>query len=143
MIYLPAVPFLATASFSTEDLSRGRVNYKRRYQLSTAEAETLAATDACKQIIHFRLFLRELGRKQQGPNILFEDNMAAIALVKNPEASRASRHYQLKLHFLKNLQERSIFEYRHCTTDLQLADSMTKPTPRDLFSKFRAWMGIA
>ena len=35
--------------------------------LSTAEAETLAATDACKQIIHFRLFLRELGRKQQGP----------------------------------------------------------------------------
>ena len=69
--------------------------------------------------------------------------MAAIALVKNPEASRASRHYQLKLHFLKNLQERSIFEYRHCTTDLQLAGSMTKPTPRGLFSKFRAWMGIA
>ena len=68
--------------------------------------------------------------------------MAAIALVKNPEASRASRHYQLKLHFLKTLQ-RSIFEYRHCTTDLQLADSMTKPTPRGLFSKFRAWMGIA
>jgi hypothetical protein len=111
--------------------------------LSTAEAETLAATDACKQIIHFRLFLRELGRKQIGPNILFEDNMAAIALVKNPEGSRASRHYQLKLHFLKNLKERSIFEYRHCTTDLQLADSMTKPTPRDLFTKFRAWMGIA
>ena len=69
--------------------------------------------------------------------------MEDIALVKNPEGSRASRQYQLRLHFLNNLQERNIFEYRHCTTDLQLADSMTKPTPRDLFSKFRAWMGIA
>jgi len=35
--------------------------------LSTAEAETNASVEALKQIMHFRLFMRELGMGQEGP----------------------------------------------------------------------------
>ena len=35
--------------------------------LSTAEAETIAATEAVKQVMHLRLFLRELGQEQVDP----------------------------------------------------------------------------
>ena len=43
----------------------------------------VASTEAAKQIIHYRLFLRELGRKQDGPSILFETTRL-LSLWQNP-----------------------------------------------------------
>jgi hypothetical protein len=45
--------------------------------LSTAEAETNASVEAVKQIMHFRLFMREFGMGQDGPSVVYEDNQAA------------------------------------------------------------------
>ena len=47
--------------------------------LSTSEAETNAATEAVKQLMHMRLFLRELGMRQKYPTVVYEDNNATIA----------------------------------------------------------------
>ena len=49
--------------------------------LSTAEAETNAAVEAVKSIVHTRLLMRELGRGPSGPTELYEDNAPAIAMV--------------------------------------------------------------
>ena len=57
--------------------------------LSTAEAETIAATEAIKQIMHLRLFLRELGHEQKYPTAVFEDNAAAIAFSEKREQSKS------------------------------------------------------
>ena len=110
--------------------------------LSTAEAETVASTEAAKQIIHYRLFLRELRRKQDGPSILFEDNQAAISMAESPELSARTKHYQIKVKFLRDIRARGIFQYQHVSTHDQLADAFTKPLPRDAFTKFRCWMGM-
>jgi len=65
-------------------LSGGLVHWMSKLQstvaLSTAEAETNASVEAVKQIMHFRLFMRELGMGQEGPSIVFEDNQAALSV---------------------------------------------------------------
>jgi hypothetical protein len=63
-------------------LAGGLVSWMSKLQstvaLSTAEAETNASVEAVKQIMHFRLFMRELGMGQDGPSVVFEDNQEAF-----------------------------------------------------------------
>jgi hypothetical protein len=67
--------------------------------LSTAGAETIASTEAVKQLMHLRLFLQELGQEQVEPPIVYEDNNAATSLAHDKEQSKRAKHYQLKAHF--------------------------------------------
>ena len=86
-------------------LNGGLVAWISRLQptvaLSTTEAETIATTDCVKLLMHLRLLLRELGREQQQPKIVYEDNQAAVKLTAMPEQSKRPKHYQMKVHFLK------------------------------------------
>ena len=50
--------------------------------LSTAEAETIAGVEAVKQIMHLRLFLRELNQEQLSPTTVWEDNNVHTQAVK-------------------------------------------------------------
>ena len=110
--------------------------------LSTAEAETNAGVEAVKQVMHMRLFLKELGEEQVGPSIIFEDNVAAIALAHGKEQSKRAKHYQIKVHFLNEQFQNGTFAYHKVGTKLQLGDVWTKSLPRDDFCKFRDWMGV-
>ena len=67
--------------------------------LSTAEAETIVGIEAVKQIMHLRLFLKELGQEQRKPSVVWEGNMAAISLGHGIEQSKRSKHYALKVAF--------------------------------------------
>lgn len=51
--------------------------------------------EVVKQICHMRLFLRELGC------VVFENNAAAIAFSKSGEHSKKTKHYMMKVHFLR------------------------------------------
>jgi hypothetical protein len=111
--------------------------------LSTAEAETIAGVEAVKQIMHLRLFLNELGLLQHGPTVVYEDNNAAIAMAKNEEQSKRSKHYQLKVRFLQDQFQRGIFSYSKVDTKEQLADAFTKALPWTEFVRCRDWMGVS
>ena len=110
--------------------------------LSTAEAETNAGVEAVKQLMHLRLFLRELGQEQTSPSTVFEDNNAAIALAHNKEQSKRAKHYQMKVHFLNEQLKRGVFSYVRVDTRNQLADCFTKALPRDDFARYRDMMGV-
>ena len=73
---------------------------------------------------------------------MYEDNAAAVAIVQSPEQSKKAKHFQIKVAFLTDQFKRGVFEYKKCSTKDQLADVFTKPLPRDLFIKFRNWMGV-
>jgi hypothetical protein len=73
--------------------------------LSTAEAETNTAVGAVKTVIHMRLYLQELSHTHVGQSAVYEDNASAISLAQNKEQSKGARHYQLKVHFLKELHK--------------------------------------
>jgi hypothetical protein len=127
-------------------LNGGVVSWSSKLQsvvaLSTAEAETNAAVEAVKTVMHMRLFLQELSHTQVGPSVVYEDNASAISLAQNKEQSKRARHYQLKVHFLKDLHKRGVFCYEKVGTRDQVADAFTKALPRDDFVRFREWMGV-
>jgi hypothetical protein len=110
--------------------------------LSTAEAETNAGVEALKQVMHMRLFLRELGFEQVAPSKIYEDNNAAISLAHGKEQSKRAKHYALKVAFLNEQYDLGTFEYEKVGTKDQLSDAFTKALPRDDFQKFRQWMGV-
>mmetsp|Transcript_64699 Transcript_64699/g.111136 ORF Transcript_64699/g.111136 Transcript_64699/m.111136 type:complete len:188 (+) Transcript_64699:812-1375(+) len=127
-------------------MNGGLVCWSSRLQatvaLSTAEAETIAATEAVKQLMHLRLFLRELGQEQVDPSVVYEDNNAAILLAHGKEQPKRAKHYQLKVHFLNEQFKNGTFAFEKVETKKQLADAFTKALPRDDFTRYRDWMGV-
>jgi hypothetical protein len=92
--------------------------------------------------MHMRLFLKELGQEQREPSIVWEDNMAAIALGHGSEQSKRSKHYALKVAFLNEKYKEGIFAYQKVASKLEIADALTKALPRQDFCRFREWMGV-
>jgi hypothetical protein len=127
-------------------INGGLVCWSSRLQatvaLSTAEAETIAATEAVKQLMRLRLFLQELGQEQVEPSIVYEDNNAAISLAHGKEQSKRAKHYQLKVHFLNEQFRNGTFSFEKVGTKMQLADAFTKALPREDFNRYRDWMGV-
>lgn len=68
-------------------LANGPVTWKSKRQdtvsLSTTEAEYIAASLACKEIIWLRKLLSDIGHRRSHPTKLYIDNQSAIKLVKN------------------------------------------------------------
>ena len=110
--------------------------------LSTAEAETNAAVEAVKSIVHTRLLMRELGRGPSGPTELYEDNAPAIAMVDADGNLNRRKHFQLKVHWLKDQKTRQVFKYIKVGTADCLADFFTKALPIPAFEKFRSMLGV-
>ena len=124
----------------------GVISYSAKLQstvaLSTAEAETNAACEAVKQLCYVRLFLEELGINQEYPTTLYEDNNSVIAQVKGSENPKKTKHFMLKVHFLREKKEEGVYDMVRVNTDEQLADVYTKALPRAAFERCRAWMGV-
>jgi hypothetical protein len=99
--------------------------------LSTAEAETNAAVEAVKQLCHIRLFLEELGIKQNYSTKMYDSN-AVMQLVKA----------LMKFHFLIEKKSNGTFLMENVDTVHQLADAFTKALPDAAFSRYRKWMGV-
>jgi hypothetical protein len=110
--------------------------------LSTAEAETNAAVEAVKILSHIRLLLHELGVEQKYPTTVYEDNNAVMSLVDKGESNKRTRHFLIKFHYLLEKKQMGLFELSKVTTKDQLADVFTKALPKELFRKFRDWMGV-
>ena len=73
---------------------------------------------------------------------MFEDNAACISLTKGTENSKRTKHYRMKIHFLKEQQEMGTFHMQKVKTDEQLSDTFTKPLPQPAYIKYRNWMGV-
>ena len=127
-------------------MNGGVVHWSSKLQatvaLSTAEAETIAATEAVKQLMHMRLFHEELGMKSDVPSTVFEDNVACISLAHGSQQSKRAKHYQLKVHFLNEKFKDGTFAFEKVGTADQLSDALTKSLPRETFCRFRDWMGV-
>ena len=81
--------------------------------------------------------------EQQQPTLVYEDNQAAVKLTAMPEQSKRAKHYQMKVHFLKDMVKNGVYRYIWISTQDQVADGMTKCLPRDQFCKLRNMMGMS
>lgn len=110
---------------------------------STAEAEFIAATAAVNQALWLRKILSDLHLEQEATTEVMVDNQAAIAISKNPVFHGKTKHFCIKLFFLRDVQKDGAVCLKYCKTEDQLSDIFTKALPRSKFELLRGKLGIS
>jgi hypothetical protein len=109
---------------------------------STAEAEYVAATAAVNQAIWIRKLMADLQMEQKESTQILVDNQAAIAIAKNPVFHGKTKHFKLKLYFLREVQREGEIQLIYCKTENQNVDILTKPLPQAKYEFFRQRLGV-
>jgi hypothetical protein len=112
-------------------LGGGAVSWQAKKQttvaLSSVEAEYMAASQATKEALWWRMLLRELGMTATSATSLLSDSQGSIALSKNPEHHARSKHIAIRHHFVREQVAAGTIELRYISTDDMAADVLTKP----------------
>ena len=104
---------------------------------STAEAELNAVVEASKKATHLANFLKEMNIDVEQLLQMFVDNHACIALSKNSMNHGKTKHFALKVLFIRNLVETRLLELNYLHIDRMPADNLTKACEKTKFSLFR------
>lgn len=123
----------------------GAVSWQSKLQksvaLSTTEAEYIAATEACKEMLWMKNFLVELG-VEQDRYILQCDNQSTIHLAKNSSLHSRSKHIDIRHHWIRDVLEEKILQLDKVHTDENWSDIMTKVIPTKKFEDCCQGTGI-
>jgi hypothetical protein len=110
--------------------------------LSSTEAEYIAATQAAKEAIWLRTFLKELHIVQKSATLIFSDSQGSNALIKNPVYHARTKHIDIQYHFVREHVLAGSLSFYYCATNDQVADILTKALPKGKFESFRMCLGI-
>lgn len=116
--------FLGPALISWKSKKQSRVSK------SSTESEYRAMSTACSEIIWLRGLLAELGFPQHTATPLFADNTSAIQIATNPVFHERTKHIEMDCHSIREALENHVISLPHVTSQLQLADILTKAVPR-------------
>lgn len=112
----------------------GAVSWQSRLQkciaLSTTEAEYIAITEGCKEILWMKKFLQELGQNQES-YVLHCDSQSAIHLSKNSTYHSRSKHIDVRYHWIRDVLENKLLKVEKVHTNENGADMMTKPLSKE------------
>ncbi|RVX05780.1 Retrovirus-related Pol polyprotein from transposon TNT 1-94 [Vitis vinifera] len=127
-------------------ISEGVVSWSLKKQhvvaLSTTETEFMAATSCAYQGVWMRRVLEKLGHSQGKCTTMLCDNSSTIKLSKNLVMHGRSKHIDVRFHFLRDLTRDGVVELKHCVTQEQVADIMTKSLKLDVLLKLHESMGV-
>ncbi|GJV55170.1 retrovirus-related pol polyprotein from transposon TNT 1-94 [Tanacetum coccineum] len=98
--------------------------------MSTAEAEYVALSASCAQVMWMRTQLKHYGF-DYNKIPLYSDSQSPIAISCNPVQHSRTKHINVRYHFIKKLVERGIVELYFVRTEYQLADMFTKALSQD------------
>jgi len=70
------------------------------------------------------------------------DNQVAIAISNNPIFHGKTKHFNIKLFLVREVQKNGDVSLCYCTTENQVADILTKPLSLSKFESFRKKLGV-
>ncbi|KAI3505835.1 hypothetical protein L1887_28122 [Cichorium endivia] len=109
--------------------------------LSSAEAEYVAASTCCSQVLWMKTQLLDYGyRFLQVP--IYCDSKSAIAISHNPIQHSMTKHIDLRYHFIKDQIMEGNIELYFIPTDDQVADVFTKALDSTKFNNFLDKLGM-
>jgi hypothetical protein len=100
---------------------------------STTEAEYVATTSCCSQILWIVHTMRDFGVRFERVPLTY-DNTSVIPVAKNPVFHKKMRHVERRHHFLRDHEEKGDIEMRYIDIERQLADIFTKPLDSSRFA---------
>ncbi|GJS64604.1 hypothetical protein Tco_0679168 [Tanacetum coccineum] len=107
----------------------------------TAEAEYVALSVSCAQVMWMRTYLKNYGF-DYNKIMLYCDSQSAIAISCNPVQHSRTKHINVRYHFIKEQVERGISELYFVRTKYQLADMFTKALSHDRFEYLVRRLGM-
>ncbi|GJY88062.1 retrovirus-related pol polyprotein from transposon TNT 1-94 [Tanacetum coccineum] len=130
-----------SAQFLGDKLVSWSSKKQKSTAISTTEAEYIAMSGCCAQILWMRSQLTDYGFAfNKIP--LYCDNRSAIALCCNNVQHSRSKHIDIRHHFIREQVEKGVVELYFVTTDYQLADIFTKALPRERFEFLLPRLGM-
>jgi len=127
-------------------LNGGLISWSSKLQdivaTSTTESEYIAIFEAVKEAKWLRQFLSELDFIQEAPTEIFSDNQAAIALSKSKEFHRRTKHFDVRLHFVRHEQDDNQVRITYIPTNDQPIDMMTKSLNRPALNRCIKRIGL-
>ena len=109
---------------------------------SSAEAEYISAAAAANQAIWLKKLIKDLGQNQDGATVIWVDNKSAIAIAKNPVQHGRTKHINVKYHAIREAEREKEIELKHCKSENQIADIMTKALLKSRFQTLRTMLGV-
>nr|GEV39143.1 retrovirus-related Pol polyprotein from transposon TNT 1-94 [Tanacetum cinerariifolium] len=100
--------------------------------MSSAEAEYVALSASCAQVMWMRTKLQDYGFNYNKIP-LYCDSQSAIAISCNLVQHSCTKHIYTQYHFIKDQVKNCIIELYFVRTEYQLADMFTKALPEDRF----------
>nr|GEW07231.1 retrovirus-related Pol polyprotein from transposon TNT 1-94 [Tanacetum cinerariifolium] len=100
--------------------------------MSSAEAEYVALSASCAQVMWIRTHLQDYGHNYNKIP-LYYDSQSTIAISYNPVQHSCTKHIHTRYHFIKEQVKNGIIELYFVRTEYQLADMFTKALPEDRF----------
>ena len=86
--------------------------------------------------------MADLHMEQKESTQVLVDNQAAISISKNPVFHGKTKHFKIKLYFLREVQKQGDVQLLYCKTENQLADFLTKSLPQARFEYLRQKLGV-
>jgi hypothetical protein len=99
---------------------------QRNVILSSAEAEYYAMSDAIRSFRFLHGLITDLKIKVQGPARMLVDNQAAIFISQEPEISERTKHFDVRLHHVRDWISSGTVRVSYIPTGEMTADIMTK-----------------
>src|SRR6266481_10164949 len=84
--------------------------------LSTAEAEYIAATHVAKEALWICTLISNITRPLTLPTILYCDNQASIALMKDAQYHTRMKHIDMRFHFIRETVKAGSISILYCPT---------------------------
>uniref|UniRef100_A0A5S6QJM5 Reverse transcriptase Ty1/copia-type domain-containing protein n=1 Tax=Trichuris muris TaxID=70415 RepID=A0A5S6QJM5_TRIMR len=110
--------------------------------LSSTEAEYMAASCACRELLWLRVLLEDLGIPANGPTMIFKDNQACIKMADSNWSGARTKHIDVCYHHLRDLREQNVITLQYCPSNNMLADILTKPLCKEKFLRLSLLLGL-
>jgi hypothetical protein len=119
-------------------------SFKRQGKVatSTTHAEYIGQYNAILHLQWLRTFLAETQLYQSTVTNIMADNQSAIALSRNPELHKRTKHFNVKFHYQQAVLDTGEIGLQCIPTEEQAADGLTKPLGPTSFAKFCSLLGI-
>ena len=108
------------------------------------EAEYVAASEAAKEAVWLRNFLKDLAAVPaiEMPLTMFCDNSGAVANSKEPRSHKKAKHIERKYHLIRDIVQRGDVVVAKIASENNLADPFTKALPQKSFDRHVDGMGV-
>lgn len=131
-----------SASAYVAILARCLVSWSSKRQTTVAQSSTeveyIAISEATKEAVWIGRLLEELYQPEIYSNPLHCNNQGLIALAKNPENHRRTKHIDIRYHYIREKEENGTIAIDYLPTEEMIADELTKaltPAKMKIFIK--------